>query len=146
MLEYFIKEMILEAKKALSINEVPIGAIIVKENKIIGRGYNIVEKSKNPLAHAEMIAIKRACKNINNWRLNGCHMYVTLEPCPMCTGAIIRSRINKIYIGTFDPNSGACGTVINLVQNKYLNTNIDINWLYDEESSMLLKEFFYNKR
>lgn len=146
MVEYFMKEAILEARKALNINEVPIGAVIVKENKIIGRGHNLVEKSKNPLAHAEMIAIREACKSINNWRLNGCHMYVTLEPCPMCAGAIIRSRIDKVYIGTFDPNSGACGTIINLTQNKYLNTNININWLYDEESSTLLKKFFYNRR
>ena len=146
MVEYFMKEAILEARKALNINEVPIGVIITKENKIIGRGHNLVEKLKSPLAHAEMIAIKQACKNINNWRLNGCNMYVTLEPCPMCTGAIIRSRIDKVYIGTFDPNSGACGGTINLAQNEYLNTNININWLYDEESSILLKSFFHSKR
>ncbi|RXI61267.1 nucleoside deaminase [Clostridium tetani] len=146
MVEYFMKEAVLEARKALNINEVPIGAVIVKENKIIGRGHNLVEKSKNPLAHAEIIAIREACKSINNWRLNGCHMYVTLEPCPMCAGAIIRSRMDKVYIGTFDPNSGACGTTINLTQNKYLNTNININWLYDEESSTLLKKFFYSRR
>ncbi|BDR65789.1 tRNA-specific adenosine deaminase [Clostridium tetani] len=146
MVEYFMKEAVLEARKALNINEVPIGAVIVKENKIIGRGHNLVEKSKNPLAHAEIIAIREACKSINNWRLNGCHMYVTLEPCPMCAGAIIRSRMDKVYIGTFDPNSGACGTIINLTQNKYLNTDININWLYDEESSTLLKKFFYSRR
>lgn len=142
MIKYFMKEAVLEAKKALNVNEVPIGAIVVKGNKIIGRGYNLVETLNDPLAHAEIIAIEQACKKINNWRLNECHMYVTLEPCPMCAGAIVRSRISKVYIGTFDPNSGACGSVINLLQNDYLNTNIEVNWLYDKESSILLKEFF----
>ncbi|MBV1820653.1 nucleoside deaminase [Clostridium cochlearium] len=146
MIKYFMKEAVLEAKKALNVNEVPIGAIVVKGNKIIGRGYNLVETLNDPLAHAEIIAIEQACKKINNWRLNECHMYVTLEPCPMCAGAIVRSRISKVYIGTFDPNSGACGSVINLLQNDYLNTNIEVNWLYDKESSILLKEFFYNRR
>ncbi|MBU5270372.1 nucleoside deaminase [Clostridium cochlearium] len=146
MIKYFMKEAVLEAKKALNVNEVPIGAIVVKENKIIGRGYNLVETLNDPLAHAEIIAIEQACKKINNWRLSECHMYVTLEPCPMCAGAIVRSRISKVYIGTFDPNSGACGSVINLLQNDYLNTNIEVNWLYDKESSILLKEFFYNRR
>jgi tRNA(adenine34) deaminase len=141
-----MKEAVLEAKKALNVNEVPIGAIVVKGNKIIGRGYNLVETLNDPLAHAEIIAIEQACKKINNWRLSECHMYVTLEPCPMCAGAIVRSRISKVYIGTFDPNSGACGSVINLLQNDYLNTNIEVNWLYDKESSILLKEFFYNRR
>ena len=146
MIKYFMKESVLEAKKALNVNEVPIGAIVVKGNKIIGRGYNLVETLNDPLAHAEIIAIEQACKKINNWRLSECHMYVTLEPCPMCAGAIVRSRISKVYIGTFDPNSGACGSVINLLQNDYLNTNIEVNWLYDKESSILLKEFFYNRR
>lgn len=146
MIKYFMKEAVLEAKKALNVNEVPIGAIVVKGNKIIGRGYNLVETLNDPLAHAEIIAIEQACKKINNWRLSECHMYVTLEPCPMCAGAIVRSRISKVYIGTFDPNSGACGSIINLLQNDYLNTNIEVNWLYDKESSILLKEFFYNRR
>ncbi|MCG4580264.1 nucleoside deaminase [Clostridium cochlearium] len=146
MIKYFMKEAVLEAQKALNVNEVPIGAIVVKGNKIIGRGYNLVETLNDPLAHAEIIAIEQACKKINNWRLSECHMYVTLEPCPMCAGAIVRSRISKVYIGTFDPNSGACGSVINLLQNDYLNTNIEVNWLYDKESSILLKEFFYNRR
>lgn len=142
----FMKEALKEGKKAFDIGEIPIGAIIVKDNKIIGRGHNIKENSKDPTMHAEIIAIKEACKNIGDWRLNGCCMYVTLEPCPMCTGAILQSRISKLYIGTFNKDMGACGSVVNLVDNRSLNSFVETNWLYDEECSELLQEFFKIRR
>lgn len=141
-----MKEALKEGKKAFDIGEIPIGAIIVKDNKIIGRGHNIKENSKDPTMHAEIIAIKEACKNIGDWRLNGCCMYVTLEPCPMCTGAILQSRISKLYIGTFNKDMGACGSVVNLVDNRSLNSFVETNWLYDEECSELLQEFFKIRR
>lgn len=142
----FMKEALKEGKKAFDIGEIPIGAVIVKDNKIIGRGHNTKEISKDPTMHAEIIAIKEACKNINDWRLNGCEMYVTLEPCPMCTGAILQSRISKLYIGTFNKDMGACGSVVNLVDNRSLNSFVDTNWLYDEECSKLLQDFFKKRR
>ncbi|WP_097028517.1 tRNA adenosine(34) deaminase TadA [Clostridium peptidivorans] len=142
----FLLEAIKEAKKAEDLGEVPVGAVIVKDNKIIARAHNMTEKLKDPTAHAEVLAIKRACEVIQNWRLNGCELYVTLEPCPMCAGAIYQSRINKVYIGTFDSVSGACGSVINVLQNNYLNSNIDVRWIYNEECSILLEKFFKSKR
>lgn len=142
----FLLEAIKEAKKAEELGEVPVGAVIVKDNKIIARAHNMTERLKDPTAHAEILAIKRACEVIQNWRLNGCELYVTLEPCPMCAGAIYQSRINKVYIGTFDSVSGACGSVINVLQNNYLNSNIDVRWIYNEECSILLEKFFKSKR
>lgn len=142
----FLLEAIEEAKKAKNLGEIPVGAVIVKNNKIIARAHNMIENLKDPTAHAEVLVIKMACKVIQNWRLNGCELYVTLEPCSMCAGAICQSRISKVYIGTFDSVSGACGSVINILQNKYLNSNIDIKWVYNEECSILLKKFFQSKR
>lgn len=135
-----------EGKKALNLMEVPVGAIIVKDDEIIGSGYNLKETKKSAISHAEIIAIENACKTIGDWRLNGASMYVTLEPCPMCASAIIQSRISKLYIGTFNKDMGACGTVIDIVNNKYLDTFIDIEWVYNEECSNLLKEFFRKRR
>jgi tRNA(adenine34) deaminase len=125
---------------------VPVGAVIVKNNKIISKAHNLKEKMKNVAYHAEMIAISDASKKMDNWRLNGCSMYVTLEPCPMCAGAIIQSRIDKIYIGTFNPTCGACGSVINLVQNKNMNSFINVEWTYNKQCSILLEEFFKLRR
>lgn len=142
----FMIEALKEAKKAEAINEVPVGAIIVKDNKIIASAYNMTETLKDPTAHAEIIAIKRACNYLGNWRLNGCELYVTLEPCPMCAGAILQSRISKVYIGTFDPRLGACGSIVNLLQNKNLNSNVYIKWLYNSQCSFILEKFFKSKR
>lgn len=142
----FMLEALNEAIKANEINEVPVGAVVVKNGVVIGRGYNKTEMLKDPTAHAEVIAIKDACANLNNWRLNGCELYVTLEPCPMCAGLILQSRIKSIHIGTFDPRLGACGSVINILQNSLLNSNIFIEWLYDEKCADILKNFFKNKR
>ncbi|KGK86393.1 nucleoside deaminase [Clostridium sp. HMP27] len=146
MRDNFLLEAIKEAKKAEDLGEVPVGAVIVQDNKIIARAHNMIEVLKDPTAHAEVLAIRRACEFTENWRLSGCELYVTLEPCPMCAGAIYQSRINKVYIGTFDPISGACGSVINVLQNNYLNSNIDVRWIYNKECSVLLKSFFKSKR
>lgn len=146
MEDLFLGKAIEEAKKAKEIDEVPVGAVIVKNNEIIAKGYNLKESTNDPTAHAEIIAIREAAKALGSWRLNGCEMYVTLEPCTMCAGAIVQSRISKLYIGTYDPRAGGCGTVFNITQSHYLNHWVDVKWLYDEECSELLQEFFYEKR
>lgn len=135
-----------EGYKALEASEIPVGAVIVKDNNVIGRGYNLKEKNKSVISHAEIIAIEEACKNIGDWRLTGCEMYVTLEPCPMCAGAIIQSRISKLHIGTFNSDMGACGSVIDLVNDRYLNSYLNINWLYNKECSFMITEFFKKRR
>lgn len=135
-----------EGKKALKIGEIPVGAVIVKDDKIIGRGYNLKENKKSVIGHAEIIAIEEACNTIGDWRLNGAEMYVTLEPCPMCASAIIQSRISKLHIGTFNKDMGACGSVVDITNNRYLNSHININWLYNEECSKLITDFFKKRR
>jgi tRNA(adenine34) deaminase len=132
-----------EAEKALDENEVPVGAVVVKENKIIGRGYNQIERLKDATAHAEMIAITSASNHIGNWRLSDCSIYVTLEPCIMCIGALLASRMKNLYFSTFDPKFGASGSVHNLAE--YSKTNHKINvysGIYAEESKKLLQSFF----
>jgi tRNA(adenine34) deaminase len=146
MEKHFIHEALKEAKRSLLLNEVPVGAVIVKDNKIIARAHNLRETLQDATAHAEVLAIKKACEVTGGWRLTGCDMYVTLEPCPMCAGAILQSRISKLYIGSFDPSVGACGSVVNLIQNDALNQWIEINWLYNAECGNLLTHFFKNKR
>ncbi|AKC60790.1 nucleoside deaminase [Clostridium sporogenes] len=145
-MDSYIEYAIIEAKKALAIGEVPVGAVIVKENKIIAKSHNLKEALKDPTAHAEVLAIKKACKILENWRLKGCKMYVTLEPCAMCASAIIQSRISELHIGTFDPVGGACGSVINITNNSYLKSNLSIEWLYDDECSKIITNFFENIR
>lgn len=144
--EHFMGEALKEAEKALSLGEVPVGAIIVKDNKIIARAHNLRETLNDPTAHAEIIAIKKASETLQNWRLTGCSLYVTLEPCPMCSGAIIQCRIRNVYIGTFDDKVGCCGSVFNLMNNEYLNTHINIKWMYDNKCSEILSDFFKQKR
>lgn len=136
-----------EAKKAAALGEIPIGAVIVKDGAIIARGHNETEKRKDPTAHAEMIAIRQAAKALGGWRLIGCQMFVTAEPCSMCAGAIVWARIEKLYIGTMDPKSGACGSVFNIPQEKKLNhfTEIEIG-LMQEECSCIMKDFFKQLR
>jgi tRNA(adenine34) deaminase len=143
--EYII-EAIKEAKKALEKDEVPVGAIIVRHNEIIAAAHNLKEITGDPTNHAEIIAIKRASQILGTWRLNECTMYVTLEPCPMCAGAIVQSRIKRLCIGTFDPKSGGCGSVLNITQDERLNHWVDVRWLYNEECSDLLQRFFKEKR
>lgn len=142
----FMYEAIKEGLKAYEHGEIPVGAVIVKDGVIIGRGHNLKETEKNPTRHAEMIAIENACKTIGDWRLLGCEMYVTLEPCPMCTGAILQSRISKIIIGTFNKDMGACGSVINLIDDGHLNSFVKVVWAYDERCGILLMDFFKERR
>ncbi|MHC6178311.1 nucleoside deaminase [Clostridium sp. JNZ X4-2] len=142
----FMLEAIKQARIALELGEVPVGAVITKNQKLISKACNLKETLKDSTAHAEIIAIKGASKILKNWRLKDCSMYVTLEPCPMCAGAILQCRISKLYIGTFDPNAGACGSVVNVVQNKYLNHWTNIQWDYNEECSNILDEFFKKRR
>ncbi|WP_300346453.1 tRNA adenosine(34) deaminase TadA [Clostridium sp.] len=135
-----------EAEKARKKGEVPVGAVIVKDGKVISKAHNLKETLNDPTAHAEILAIKKACEKLGNWRLYGCEMYVTLEPCPMCAGAILQSRISKIHIGTFDETTGAAGSIINILQNPNLNHFLDIVWNNDEECSKILTEFFKDRR
>lgn len=135
-----------EAKKARSIGEVPVGAVIVFENKIIGSGYNKRETSKNALSHAEIEAINEACKTLGSWRLLNCDLYVTLEPCPMCIGAIINSRIKKVVFGCADPKSGSCGSLINLTDLPYNHRPEIVSGIMKDECSTLLSDFFKNLR
>lgn len=139
-------EAFLEAKRSLLLNEVPVGAVIVYNGKIISRGHNLKETLKDVTAHAEIIAIRKASEVLGNWRLTKCDMYVTLEPCLMCAGAILQSRINNLYIGTFDSDAGACGSVINAIQDEHFNHYIHINWLYSDECSDIISKFFKTKR
>jgi tRNA(adenine34) deaminase len=132
-----------EAERAFEENEIPVGAVVVKENKIIGRGHNQVEKLKDPTAHAEMIALTSASNHIGNWRLNECSIYVTLEPCLMCTGALLASRINELYFAAFDSKFGACGSLYNIAEDGKTNHKIKVfSGIYAEESKKLLQDFF----
>lgn len=142
----FLQKAIDEARIAQSMDEVPVGAVIVKNNEVIAVGHNIKEHTNDPTAHAEIIAIRKAAEVLESWRLNECDMYVTLEPCTMCAGAIVQSRIRKLYIGTYDPRAGGCGTVFNITQSDHLNHWVDVKWLYNEECSELLQNFFKQKR
>lgn len=136
-----------EAKKAAAMGEVPIGAVIVKDGEIIARGHNRTETDKDPTAHAEMIAIREAARVLGGWRLLGCQMFVTTEPCSMCAGAIVWARIEKLYIGTMDPKSGACGSVFNIPQDSRLNHFTEIETgLMQEDCSCLMKDFFKQLR
>lgn len=144
---FFMRAALLEAEKAFQKNEVPVGAVITFENKIIARGHNQMENLKDATAHAEMIALTSAANHLQNWRLSNCEMYVTVEPCLMCAGAILLSRLNSIYFGVFDPKFGACGSVYNVVQEKKYNHVIAVqSGILAEECELLLKNFFQNKR
>lgn len=142
----FMKDAIEEAKKAASIGEIPVGAVIVKDGKIIARGHNLKETLKSPIEHAEIRAIEEACKVIGDWRLTGCEMYVTLEPCAMCTAAICQSRISKLHIGSFNKDMGACGSVINLIDMPSIQHFTRVKWCYDDECSRIISSFFDKRR
>jgi len=143
----YMKEAFKEAQKAFNKNEVPIGAVIVKDNKIIGRGHNLKESNRDATEHAEIIAIKNASKNIDTWRLTECDMYVTIEPCVMCSGAIYQSRIKKVYIGSPDNKSGGVLSVYKILSDKRLNHQTKINvGLMRKECSQLVKKFFNKLR
>jgi len=142
----FMKEALREAERALLLKEVPVGAVIVKDNKIIARAHNLKETLMDTTAHAEVLAIREASIKMGNWRLTDCDMYVTLEPCAMCASTIAQARISNLYIGTFDPTAGACGSVIDVISNDYLKYKVRVHWNYDEECSNILKEFFRRRR
>ena len=145
--EYFMKQALKQAKKAYEKLEVPVGVVIVKDNKIISRAYNQKEEKNNPIKHAEIIAIEKACKKLNNWRLNDCEMYVTLEPCPMCAGAIVNSRIKKVYIGAAQQKTGACGSKVNIIEEYKTETKVDVEFdLLKQECLNILQEFFKELR
>ena len=143
----YMKEALKEAKKAELIDEVPIGCVIVKDDKIIARGHNQRETNQSPIGHAEIIAINKASKKLKSWRLEGCDIYVTLEPCIMCSGAIIQSRISKVYYGAFDPKGGALGSSINVLEAKNINHHPEvISGVMQEECSKIITNYFKQKR
>lgn len=147
MKEYFMNEAIIEAKKAYEKKEVPIGAVIVKDNKIISRAHNLREELKDPTAHAEMLAIRDAAKFLGGWRLIDCEMYVTVEPCPMCAGAIMLSRIKRLFIGTMDEKGGAVGSVINIPQDSRYNHLVEVEKnILKQECAEIMSSFFKELR
>ena len=142
-----MKEALKQAKKALEIGEVPIGCVIVRNGEIIGRGYNKRRKEGSVLGHAEIIAIKRACKKLGDWRMDDCDMYVTLEPCPMCAGAIVQARIRKVYMGAMNPKAGCAGSVMNILDEPGFNHQSEIvSGVLGEECSEILTAFFKKMR
>ncbi|MCC6574724.1 MAG: tRNA adenosine(34) deaminase TadA [Planctomycetes bacterium] len=143
----FMRLALNEAMKAFELEEVPIGAVIVRDGRVVGRGYNLREKLKDPTAHAEMIAITAASEAVGDWRLEDCTLYVTLEPCPMCAGAIVNSRVARVVYGAADPKAGACGSLFNLVQDSRLNHRVElVSGVMAEDCGALLKEFFRARR
>ena len=147
MQEQCMKEALKEAQKAYNKLEIPVGAVIVKDGKIISKAHNIKEEKQDTTKHAEIIAIQKASKKLETWRLNDCEMYVTLEPCSMCAGAIIQSRIKKVYIGTMDEKTGACGSVLNLFKDFKFNHTVELETgILQEDCEKLLKDFFKTLR
>lgn len=147
MLKKYMEEAIKEARKSYELNEVPIGAVIVKDEKIIARAHNMRNSEKNPLAHAEIIAISKAAKVIGDWRFDDCTMFVTVEPCPMCSGAILQARIPKLVYATENLKAGAAGSIINILQNEKFNHEVEIeSGILKEEASNLMKSFFKDLR
>lgn len=145
--EKYMKMAIREAKKAYKLGEVPIGCVIVYNDKVIGRGYNRRKTDKNTLSHAELAAIKKASKYIGDWRLEGCTMYVTLEPCQMCAGAIVQGRVDKVVIGCMSPKSGCAGSIINILQMSEFNHQVEIEkGCLEVECSKMLSDFFIELR
>lgn len=145
--EIYMKEALKEAYKAYEINDVPIGCVIVRNGEIVGRGFNQKETLKDATLHSEITAIKDACNTLGGWRLPGCTMYVTLEPCPMCAGAIVNARIERLVIGARDLKTGACGSVLDITNNKNLNHQPEVIFgVLEKECADVLKGFFTNLR
>ena len=147
MEEKFMKEALKEAVKAYKKEEVPVGAVIVKNGEIIAKAHNLKETKKNAICHAEILAIKKASKKLDAWRLEDCEMYVTLEPCSMCAGALIQARLKKVYIGTMDYKTGACGSVFNLFEDYTFNHKVECETgILKEECEKILQDFFKDLR
>ena len=145
--EKYMKEALKQAKKAYALGEVPIGCVIVHEGKIIGRGYNRRNTDKNTLAHAEITAINKASKVIGDWRLEECTLYVTLEPCQMCAGAIVQARMGRVVIGAMNPKAGCAGSILNLLEMSEFNHQVNVErGVLEEECSAMLSEFFKKLR
>lgn len=145
--ELWMRHAIREAEKALAENEVPVGAVVVFENCIVGRGHNQVETLQDPTAHAEILAISAAANTLDSWRLDGCTLYTTLEPCAMCAGAIVLARISRLVFGAFDPKAGACGSLRNVVQDARLNHQVDVvSGVLEKEIAGLMQSFFHSLR
>lgn len=145
--EKYMKEAIRQAKKAYALGEVPIGCVIVYQDRIIGRGYNRRTMDQNAIAHAETIAIRKAGKKMGDWRLEDCVMYVTLEPCQMCSGAIVQSRMKKVVIGCMNPKAGCAGSILNLLQMEEFNHQVELEiGVLEEECSAMMKQFFRELR
>lgn len=147
MEEKFMKEALKEAKKAYNKLEVPVGAVIVRDGQIISRAHNLKESKKDTTNHAEILAIQKASKKLGSWRLLDCEMYVTLEPCTMCAGAIIQARVGKLYIGTMDYKTGACGSVLNVLEDYPFNHKVEYETgILKDECENILQEFFKELR
>ena len=146
-LNEYMRAALDEAEKAFSIGEVPVGAVVVKDGQIVGRGHNSTETDKDPTCHAEISALRDAAKTLGGWRLIGCDMFVTAEPCAMCAGAIVLARIERLYVGTPDPKAGACGSLRNIVCDERLNHQVELTTgIMQEECSEILKRFFRKLR
>ncbi|MBO5204281.1 MAG: tRNA adenosine(34) deaminase TadA [Clostridia bacterium] len=144
--ERYMKEALVLAETAYAAGEIPVGAIVVKNGEIIGRGYNLREKNKSAVSHAEIIAIEEACKRLGGWRLSDCTLYVTLEPCPMCAGAIVNSRIKRVVFGCKDSVAGCCGSIINLNCYPFNHAFVISDGVCEDECKSLLKKFFEQRR
>jgi len=143
----FMRAALAEAKVAGQANEVPVGAVVVRNGEIIGRGLNRPIQDADPTAHAEILALRAAAAGEKNYRLNGATLYVTLEPCPMCVGAMLHARIDRLVFGAYDPKSGAAGSVIDLCEDRRLNHQVEVNGgLMEEQCAGLLKQFFESRR
>jgi tRNA(adenine34) deaminase len=145
--EFFMQKALEEAQKAFDKDEVPVGAVIVRNGCIIAAAHNCRELSKDATAHAEILAIREACETLDSWRLTGCEMYVTLEPCAMCSGAILQARLDRIYIGAMDPKGGAAGSILNLFEDYHFNHKTEVVMdVLAAECSQILKNYFKSKR
>lgn len=145
--EKFMKQALLQAKKAKELGEVPIGCVIVQDGKVVGRGYNRRNTDKSTLSHAEITAIRKASKKLNDWRLEECTLYVTLEPCQMCAGAIVQARVKEVVIGAMNPKAGCAGSILNLFTMKQFNHQVQTTYgVCEAECSQILKQFFAGLR
>jgi len=143
----FMEQALLEAQKAYDMDEVPIGAVVVKDGEIIARGHNLRETGRDPTLHAEMVAIREAARYLGGWRLTGCELYVTIEPCPMCAGAIIQARIQRVVFGAMDPKAGCAGSLYNLLQDPRFNHQVEVvGGVMEEECRRIMQDFFRKKR
>lgn len=142
----FMALALAQAREAARQDEVPVGAVIVRDGAVIAQGYNLRERARNALMHAELVAIDNACKSLDAWRLAGCDLYVTLEPCPMCCGAIINARIRRVVFGAYDPKAGCCGSMLNLFEYPFNHMPEVLGGVAQEECAAILSEFFQAKR